>query len=173
MSTELTTESRETGTRDRGPLTWVVAAAAALVLIGGGVVAVVTLTGDDAPPTAVQPAPATVTTLTGPDAAAYTARCMAPNAEVLSQQEVAFDGTVTSIEGDTVTLSPSQWYAGGPTDVVRVTAPDEQWEQLLSAVHFEDGGRYLVSATDGRVTVCGFSAPYTSELAAIYDQAFE
>ena len=37
---------------------------------------------------------------------------------------------------------------------------------------FEEGGRYLVSATDGRVTLCGFSAPYSTELAALYDQAF-
>ncbi len=39
-------------------------------------------------------------------------------------------------------------------------------------MHFEEGGRYLVSATDGRVTVCGFSAPYSAELAALYEQAF-
>src|SRR6478736_8970575 len=57
MATELTTESRETGTRNRGPLTWLVAAAAVLVIAGVGIVGVLALTGDDPGPTAGDPAP--------------------------------------------------------------------------------------------------------------------
>jgi hypothetical protein len=97
---------------------------------------------------------------------------MVPSAEIVSQQTVAFDGTVTTIADGVVTLTPSHWYSGTATDLVRVRAPSEDMQQLVSAVKFEVGGRYLVSATDGEVTVCGFSAPYSAELASIYAEAF-
>src|SRR3954452_24176587 len=61
MSTELTTESRETGTRHRSPLTWLVAAAAVVVIVGAGIFGVRALTGDDqTPPTAQADHPSTV-----------------------------------------------------------------------------------------------------------------
>src|SRR6187200_2367599 len=58
MSTELTTENRETGTRERSRLTWVVAAAAVLVIAGAGFFGVRALTGDDptSDPVATEPA---------------------------------------------------------------------------------------------------------------------
>lgn len=171
MSTELTTENRATGTRGRGPLTWLVAAAAVLIIAGVGVFAVLGHDDDTAaPPTAERTL--TVTQLNAPSAAAYAAKCMVPNADVIGQQSVAFEGTVTTVADGMVTLSVDHWYAGGSTDLVRVQAPPADLQQLISAVSFEQGGRYLVSATDGRVTVCGMSAPYSSDLAALYQQAF-
>ncbi len=171
MSTELTTESRETGTHNRSPLTWLVAAAAVLIIAGVGVFAVVGHDDDPAaPPTAADAR--TVTELSAPSPSAYAARCMVPNAETLSQQSLAFSGTVTSLADGVVTLTVDHWYAGGPTDLVRVQAPDAQLQELVGAVEFEDGGRYLVSASNGQVTVCGFSAPYSSDLAGLYGQAF-
>ena len=74
MSTELTTENRETGTHGRGPLTWLVAAAAAVIIAGVGIYAVVSHDDDPAaPPTAAEPTltEQTVTDLTAPDPAAY------------------------------------------------------------------------------------------------------
>ena len=171
MSTELTTESRETGTHRRGPLTWLVAAAAVLIIAGIGVFGLVNHDEDpDAPPTAVDSA--TVTELTAPSAAAYAAKCMVPNADILRQQTVALEGTVTQVVDGMVTLRVDRWYTGDPTDLVRVQAPPAELEKLLGAVDFERDGRYLVSATDGRVTVCGMSAPYSAELAALYAEAF-
>ncbi|MEP9363591.1 hypothetical protein ABLE68_11550 [Nocardioides sp. CN2-186] len=174
MSTELTTEKREDGTQGRGPLTWLVAAAAVVVLLVGGIIGIKAATGDNASPTSAKPEPAqTVTTLSAPDDGATHAKCMVPNAQTLAQMPTAFDGTVSVIDGDTVTLTTTKWYAGEPTDVVKVTAPGEEWERLLSAVHFEAGQRYLVSATDeGAVTVCGFSAAYSDDLSAVYAEAF-
>jgi hypothetical protein len=176
MSTELTTRhkiggSRETGTRDRGPLTWLVAAAAVLIIAGVGLFGVLNH-GDDpaAPPTAVDDR--TVTELTAPSAAAYAARCMVPNVDILAQQTVAFEGTVTTVADGMVTLAATHWYTGDPTDLVRVQAPPADVRQLIGAVGFESGERYLVSATDGRVTVCGLSAPWSADLAALYGQAF-
>lgn len=171
MSTELTTENRETGTHDRSPLTWLVAAAAVLIIAGIGIFAVIGHDDDPAaPPTAADDK--TVTELSAPSPAAYSARCMVPNAETLAQQSVAFDGTVTTLADGVVTLSVGHWYAGGPTDLVRVQAPPDQLQELVGAVKFQEGQRYLVSATNGQVTVCGFSAPYSSDLAALYAQAF-
>jgi hypothetical protein len=172
---DLLTESRETGTHNRSPLTWLVAAAAAVIIAGAGIFAIVNGTGggDPAPPAAGPEPSASVTALAAPDAAAYEARCMVPTAEVLSRAEVAFDGTVESISGGLVTLAPTHWYAGGPTDLVTVEAPSEEIGKLLVAVDFEDGGRYLVAASDdGQVMVCGFSAAYSEGLAATYAEAF-
>ncbi len=170
MATELTTESRETGTRNRGPLTWLVAAAAVLVIAGVGIFGVRALTGDDDPAPTAGPVPsATHLEVSAP---AGSAKCMVPNAEVLASADVAFDGTVTGIVGDEVTLEPTHWYAGDPTETVVVTAPSVQMQRVASGVSFETGGRYLVSATDGQVSLCGFSAPYDEGLAAIYAEAF-
>jgi hypothetical protein len=171
MSTELTTENRETGTRNRGPLTWLVAAAAVLIIAGVAVYGVLGHDDDPTPPPAAD-GHTTVTELSAPNAAAYDARCMVPNPEIVAQQSVAFDGTVTTLADGAVTLTVDHWYAGSPTDLVRVQAPATELEELVGAVHFEDGGRYLVSATGGQVTVCGFSAPYSTDLAKIYEQAF-
>ena len=171
MSTELTTENRETGTRGRGPLTWLVAAAAVVIIAGVGVFAIVGHDDDPAaPPTAADSQ--TVTELSAPSPAAYDAKCMVPSAETLAQQTVAFDGTVTTLADGVVTLSVGHWYAGDPTELVRVQAPAEELQDLVGAVEFEQGGRYLVSATNGQVTVCGFSGPYSADLAALYEQAF-
>ena len=92
---------------------------------------------------------------------------------MLADQTLAFDGTVQAITDGSVTLAPTQCYAGEPTDAGRGRRrPARRSQALIGACEFEDGGRYLVSATDGQVTVCGFSAPYSAELAALYDQAF-
>src|SRR3954447_6041723 len=88
MATELTTESRETGTRNRGPLTWLVAAAAVLVIAGVGIFGVRALTGDDDPAPTAGPAPsATHLEVSAP---AGSAKCAVPSAETLATAEVAF-----------------------------------------------------------------------------------
>ncbi|WP_028644733.1 hypothetical protein [Nocardioides sp. URHA0020] len=170
MATELTTENRETGTRNRGPLTWLLAAAAVLVIAGVGFAGFRAISDDPAvsPPAATP----TVTRLEVPPSAGA-AKCMVPNAEVLATADTAFDGTVTSIVGDDVTLTPSHWYAGDETDTVVVTAPSEQMQQLVSGVRFQAGERYLVSASNGQVSLCGFSAAYGDDLAKVYAEAFE
>lgn len=178
--TDTQVPERRTGTRGRNPLTWLVAAAAVLVIAGVGVF---TLTGTDddntAPPIADDSAGSgegggggepVVISLRAP--AASTGRCMVPSAEMLSQQQVAFEGTVESIDDGTVVLTPTEFYAGDEADRVEVDAPAEQLTNLIGAVEFEVGGTYLVSATGGQVTVCGFSGPATPELQQLYADAF-
>ena len=90
----------------------------------------------------------------------------------MTAQSLVVDATVESISGGVVTLSPTRFYAGEETDLVTVSEPSGDLQMLLAGVEFEEGGRYLVSATDGQVTLCGFSGPYTERLAAVYDEAF-
>ena len=66
----------------------------------------------------------------------------------------------------------TEWYRGGPADQVTVGAPPDGMQALVQAADFQIGQRYLVSANDGFVTVCGFTAPYSDDLAALYAEAF-
>jgi hypothetical protein len=177
MSNDVLTETRESGTHNRSPLTWLVAAAAALIIAAGGVFAVMNGSADPEPLPGAGPEPSasdpTVTELTAPGQDASPSRCMVPTAGPLSNADVAFDGTVTAMADGLVTLEPSRWYAGEPTDTVTVAAPNFDLRALLYAVTFKEGGRYLVAATkDGSLMVCGFSAPYDERLAATYEKAF-
>jgi len=159
----------DTPARRRSPLTWLVAAAALLVIAGVGVFAVVG--GDDEPqvPTAQDPAPTVVELSARPP---VLGKCAVPTAELLGNQETAFDGTVATIADGTVTLDVSEWYRGGPADQVTVDVPPTDMQALVGAADFRAGQRYLVSANDGFVTVCGFTAPYSDDLAALYAEAF-
>ena len=97
---------------------------------------------------------------------------MVPTAEILANQQTAFDGTVTSITDGVVTLDVTHWYRGGSADQVTVAAPPTELQSLVLAVDFQVGQRYLVSANNGFVTVCGFTAAYNDDLAAMYAEAF-
>lgn len=168
MSHDVTThESRDTGTRDRSPLTWIVAAAAVLLIAGVG--ALIFRSNDTASAPVAGPGPDSVTQLT---TTPPTGRCMMPDARVLGAQSIAFRGTVQSVTDSTVILKVSHWYKGGPTVLASVAAPSDALRQLLGAVPFKVGGDYLVASYQGQVTQCGLSGPYAGHLSGLYDQAF-
>lgn len=186
-------ETRQTGVHDRSRLTWLVAAAAVLLIAGVG--ALVLLGGDDDEVPVASPGSADtgtvadgedsgddpgsdptqatgeVTVLSAP-AGVGSGRCAVPSAEVLSRQTLAFDGTVTDISDGLVTLEPTTFYAGEPTEEVQLQAPQQVLRELILAVSFEEGERYLVSAVEGEVSVCGYSAPWSPELERLYRDAF-
>ena len=56
--------------------------------------------------------------------------------------------------------------------MVVVRAAPAELSALVGAVRFRRGERYLVSATDGEVSVCGLSAPWSQPLADLYAEAF-
>jgi hypothetical protein len=176
---------RDTGTHGRNRLTWLVAAAAAAVIAGVGGYALSGLGGngsgaptaggspsssEDAGLEAGAPLPGVTTQLTGevPDGL----RCAPAGAGFIGAGTQAFEGTVTSIEGETVTLQTTDVFTGEVGETVQVTAPPDQIGALIQAVDFKEGKTYLVSATDGTVAVCGNSGPATGELRSLYDQAF-
>ena len=176
MADELTDESRADGTHHRSRLTWLVAAAAMVLMAAGVTFALVQ--EDDAGPTTAgdQPAPSAAQTVTELTVSGdvTSAKCLVPSSapQVVTAQTLVFDGVVESISGNSVTLAPSRFYTGEETGLVTVQAPTEDMQYLLSAVAFREGERYLVAATDGRVTLCGFSDVYSDELATVYEDAF-
>jgi hypothetical protein len=173
VDTPLTHESRENGTHDRSPLTWLVAAAAILVIAGVGVFATMWQEDNpDNPPSAAPSSSQGTSVLELSARPPVAAKCMVPTAEILANQQTAFDGTVASITDGVVTLDVTHWYLGGSADQVIVTAPPTEMQALVLAVDFQVGQRYLVSANDGFVTVCGFTAAYNDDLAAMYAEAF-
>ncbi|WP_205473830.1 hypothetical protein [Nocardioides sp. SYSU D00038] len=111
-----------------------------------------------------------VTTLTAVPQAG--ARCAVPTPEFLAAQPFAFEGTVTAVEGGTITLEVEEVFAGAATDTVAVEAPPQAIQDQLIGVDFQVGETYLVSAADGQVSACGFSGAASPELDRLYDQAF-
>jgi hypothetical protein len=163
-TTTRTTESRDTGTRDRSPLTWLIAAAAVLLIAATGAFALVHR-GHGTTATADR----TVTSLTLP---ASQGRCLVPNAEVLRVQTIAFRGTLTALADDAATFRVDDWFTGGPTDLAKVSAPSQRLAPFVGGADLKVGGRYLVAARDGVVTGCGFSGPDSPARSALYDRAF-
>lgn len=98
--------------------------------------------------------------------------CVQFSTEALAPMELAFSGEAYDVDGTTVRLTPDHWYRGGDgaNDItLNAGSPDVLLE---GGIVFEEGRRYLVTATDGTVNTCGFSGEYTDEMAAAYDEAF-
>jgi hypothetical protein len=167
------TMSHDTQAATRHPLTWLAAAAAVVMIAGLGAFGLSRMNDDG---------PVVEASASSPDAAPEVtelgapppieAKCAVPTAEMLATQEQAFAGTVTAIDGETVTLSTTTVYAGDVAEQVQVTAPSADLYALLDAVHFEVGGDYLVSASGGVVSLCSFSGPASPGLQRLYERAF-
>ncbi len=100
------------------------------------------------------------------------AMCIPFDVGYLSEMSVAFGGTVTSATDETVVIEVDRWFKGGNSSIVEVTAPMAGTSILLDGVDFEPGSRYLITATDGVINVCGFSGEATPELEAAFTEAF-
>jgi hypothetical protein len=120
---------------------------------------------------AAESSPAASTELSVGDSATAS-KCMLPNAEVLATHGTAFEGTVTALEDGRATLQADRWFAGEETDQVTVSAPGDDLRALITAVEFEVGKTYLVSAIGDQVSLCGFTEEKTPQLEAMYTEAF-
>ena len=159
-----TRESRETGTRDRSPLTWLVAAASVVLIAAAGAVGLAQRDNGSAP--AARPS------LTELRDSAVSGLCILPNARVLRVQSVAFRGTLVSLTDTAATFHADHWYAGGPTDSVKVAPSPDRIPEMMRASDLTVGDDYLVAATGGMVTGCGFTGPVSPRLQKLYDAAF-
>ncbi len=164
---------------------WPLAVAAAAVLVLGGVAGGLALTGDEpgsgagAPGSAASAEPSTAPGRDGRTALALTVadpppnvRCRRVTPEALAGMETAFAGTVTAVGGEAITFEVERWYAGGDVDVVEVLDPVGLGAALEGSPDFEPGQRFLVTAAEGQVTGCGFSAPYSVPRERMFQQAF-
>jgi hypothetical protein len=140
-----------------------VAAAAALVVAVGGAIA---FTGGGEDP--VASGPPLELNAAGDDPMAM---CIMFSVEELARAPIAFEGTATSVEGETITLDVDEWFKGGDAGQVVLHAPSGM-EALIAGFPFEVGAQYLITAYDGNVNYCGFSGPSTPEFRAAFEQAF-
>lgn len=97
--------------------------------------------------------------------------CIRFSVEFLKQEPLAFAGTVTAVDADTVTLDVTKWFKGGTAQQVTLSSGGRGITSVPDTT-FESGKDYLVSASEGTVASCGFSGEDTAELRAAYDQAF-
>jgi hypothetical protein len=144
----------------------IAAAAAALLLAGGGAAwkSVADHGGSDihqAPPSI----PLALTLQTGAGA-----KCMEPTVGLLRESEVAFEGSVTSHKGDRVVFHINHWFRGGDATTAELTNDAEGGSESLV---FVAGQRYLVTALDGVVPVCGGTNLATPEGQELFHRAFD
>jgi len=99
------------------------------------------------------------------------AKCMMPSARTLRGFTEAFSGTVTRVEGTEATLEVDHWYAGGDAPEVVVQTTERPISEA-GLVDLEQGKRYLISGSQGSVSLCGFSAAWSPDLERLYAQAF-
>lgn len=155
----------------RGRGRWL-AAAAALVLVVAGVVGGAMVLSDAQKPISDQPRGVALTT--GP--AGAMSSCVRFDVTYLKDMPVALAGTVTEVGGDTVTLTVDRWYRGSAEQeqatTVTISTPGGATSAALDGVDFEQGMKYLVTATNGTVNGCGFSGPAAPQLEASYREAF-
>ena len=163
VATGMTSDKPRSRPRRSAPA--IAAAASVAVLVG---VAYAVMGGDE--PSGI-PGP-TVRTLAMPagDATSMNS-CLPFDAQYLRDMRVALSGTATKVGDDGVTLDVDRWYTGGNADVVRLANYDLN-AVSLDGFSFEPGSRYLITATQGTVNLCGFSGPWTQDLADAFDGAF-
>jgi hypothetical protein len=102
------------------------------------------------------------------------AMCIRFDLEMLAQQGFAFDGTVTAIDGESVTFDVGTWNRGSGDPSVTLTQVGQGDGVVMEGilVDFKVGSRYLVSGTDGVVTGCGYSQAWDASAAADWASAF-
>lgn len=166
MTTPNVEQPGSSGTPNKRP--WLVAvAAAAVVILAIGAVGLLTRdgggTGDP-----IAATPPLELNAAGGDPMAM---CIEFGVESLAPMSVAFEGTVASVEGDTVTLDVDTWFKGGDASQVVLNAP-QGLEALIDGFAFEEGGQYLITAIEGNVNYCGFSGESTPEMRAAFEEAF-
>lgn len=165
-----TPTKEQTGSAETPPTprrTWLIAVAAVGALVLGVAGGVAFLGGEETPPT--ETAAPLELNAGGED---VMAACIAFSpGELEAVAEVAFEGTVTEVDGSRVTLTVDTWYRGGDSSEVVLNAP-QGLEALIGGIPFAVGDQYLVSAQGGNVNYCGFSGPSTPELRAGFEQAF-
>jgi hypothetical protein len=106
-----------------------------------------------------------------PGAGGGIASCLAYDPALLPTFEVAFDGTVTAVDGDQVTFDVNEAWKG-VGESVTLTAPATDMALTGPLPHFEVGGRYLVTAAGTTINSCGWTVDYDAGMASDWAAAF-
>jgi hypothetical protein len=102
------------------------------------------------------------------------ASCIRYDLELLAQQEFAFDGSVSAIDGESVTFEVGKWYRGSGDSSVTLSQVGQGDGVVMEGilVDFQVGGRYLVSGASGIITGCGYSQAWDAPLEAEWASTF-
>lgn len=165
MTTTEESPSTPTGTSTPTRTRWLLAAAAAVVAAAVGITVAVTAGGSSSNPK-------TVKHLALPGGGPAVNMCIRFTVDMLRDMPVAFSGTAAEVTDDNVLLDVDHWYKGGSADQVELSNSNNPQIALEGGIHFETGQRYLVSASDGTVSMCGYSGEWTPELEQSYQEAF-
>lgn len=165
MST--TTHQTPAPVSDRPPKRWAPALAAMVVALTG-LGAFVLFGGSDGSPAPIASPPLELSL--GEDNAL--ASCLMFDVSILRDMPIAFEGTVTAVDGPRATLTVDRWFKGGDASEVVLTGGSEQMVSLIGAFPLEVGTSYLITATDGNVNFCGYSGQATEEMRGYFVEAF-
>lgn len=157
------TETPTAPTRPGARRWYLVTAAAVAVAVAISIPALV----GGSPGTTVAGSPLELSLGEGPGLAS----CIAFDTAILADMPTAFEGTVTAVDGEQVTLTVDRWFRGGDAATVELHAPAGM-QALIGGIDFVEGGQYLVSATEGNVNYCGYTDASTPELRAAFERAF-
>jgi hypothetical protein len=91
--------------------------------------------------------------------------------ETLPNRQFAFDGVVESIDGTMATFRVSHVYLGEPGETITLEAGSLLSLTADNETVLEPGGRYLVSGDDVFAWSCGFTQPWSEDLAAEWASA--
>ena len=93
--------------------------------------------------------------------------------ETLANRDFAFDGTVTTIDGDQVAFDVGESFAGDVTGTITLMASGMTGTSVTSAggPNLAVGERYLVAGDETFVWACGFTQAYDEDVAADWAEA--
>jgi hypothetical protein len=125
-----------------------------------------------APPATPAPAATPTQEPVSPGDGGGMAMCIRYDTALLPTFDQVFDGTVTAIAGDKVTFEVNEGWKNASGSLT-LTVPDTSVALVGPMPDFQVGSRYLVSATAGNVTSCGFTIDYDAKEAAAWAAAFK
>lgn len=147
-------------------------AAAAVIVVAAAGAAIAARSSDDTPS---RSATATSTTQAPITPGGGMGSCVELySLETLPHRDAAFDGTVKSVDGDTITFVVNDWYHGGTGDTT-TRAGASTLGGVSSAgptASLDPGTRLLVAGDGGFAWGCGFTQPYDAAVAQQWAAAF-
>jgi hypothetical protein len=139
-------------------------AAALLAVVGA-----VALTGGDGDDDVEAASPSTTVEQTPIDPAGGTSMMCAEiySLETLAARTVAFDGTLESVDGDTMTFEVNEWFNGGEGDTASIDGASTigSFTSIGDTIELEPGTRMLVAGDEQFAWSCGFTQPHDPAVA--------
>jgi hypothetical protein len=97
----------------------------------------------------------------------------------LAKRDFAFDGTIEAVAkassetgADQMTFTVNRWYRGGPAREVTLSAYGVGTVTSAGSISGGIGDRLLVTGDDDSERICGFTQPYSAEVAAEWEATF-